>query len=89
MYGRNTHLEQLNSKFASTNLLVYERDTGLVDEKHRVRDTSKGFVGRVWDILVRVVEREQRRQIRRGSDEFRSGGVLAERLYSLESQGSI
>ena len=44
MYGRDTHLEQLNSKFASTNLLVYERDTSLVDEKHRVRDTSKGFV---------------------------------------------
>ena len=43
-YGRDTHLEQLNSKFASTNLLVYERDTSLVDEKHRVRDTSKGFV---------------------------------------------
>ena len=40
----STHLEQLDSKVGTANLLVYKGDTSVVDEKHRVRDTPEGLI---------------------------------------------
>ena len=52
--------------------------TGLIDKKHGVCDAAEGFVRRVGDILVGMVEGEKSRKVGGCGKNLGAGGIFAQ-----------
>ena len=81
MQGRKrqiTHVEKLYGKVTTTDGLIREGCTGLIDKKHGVCDAAEGFVRRVGDILVGMVEGEKSRKVGRCGKDLGAGRVFAQ-----------
>ena len=64
------HVEKVDRKIAAPNGLVDEGRASLLYEEHGIGNGAEGFAGRVRDILVGLIESNERREGRWSGDDL-------------------